>query len=225
MFRRNPWASLTLVLALVATSAIAQKAEPEQPPAANAATGAAAAPAIPAPQQGAMGMVPGSGGMPVKVINNTFNPTGPTGTGTFNPTARFVVNVNEDCGGRGDMIGMMSPATARHVEGRIAFLKAELRITDAQLPLWNAVAGAMRDDAKSMSNMSDDMKGTMSHTGALPERLAAREKAMAARLDAVRTLKAAVGPLYAALSDEQRKVADELTIDMGAMGEGHGKTR
>jgi hypothetical protein len=38
----------------------------------------------------------------------------------------------------------MMASGARHVEGRIAFLKAELKVTDAQLPLWNPVAGAMR---------------------------------------------------------------------------------
>jgi hypothetical protein len=27
---------------------------------------------------------------------------------------------------------------AKHIEGRLAFLKTELKITDAQLPLWNA---------------------------------------------------------------------------------------
>ena len=32
---------------------------------------------------------------------------------------------------------------AGHVEGRIAFLKTELKITDAQMPLWNAVADAI----------------------------------------------------------------------------------
>ena len=35
-----------------------------------------------------------------------------------------------------------------HIEGRIAFLKAELKITDAQLPQWNTFADALRSDAK-----------------------------------------------------------------------------
>lgn len=110
---------------------------------------------------------------------------------------------------------MMSVA-AGHVEGRIAFLKTELKITDAQLPLWNAVAGALRDDAKSMATMPGGMMmGSMGKTATLPERLAAREKAIAARLDSARKLTAAVASLSAALTDEQKKVADELTADMG----------
>ena len=31
----------------------------------------------------------------------------------------------------------MMAAMSGHVEGRLAFLKTELKITDAQLPLWN----------------------------------------------------------------------------------------
>ena len=43
-----------------------------------------------------------------------------------------------------------------------------------------------------------------------------REKMMTAHLEALRQFKAAVDPLYAALSDEQKKTADELL--MGPMG-------
>ena len=47
----------------------------------------------------------------------------------------------------------MMGSMADHVEGRIAFLKTELKITDAQQPLWNAVADAMRASAKDMAAM------------------------------------------------------------------------
>ena len=111
-----------------------------------------------------------------------------------------------------DGMGMM----AGHVEGRLAFLKTELKITDAQLPLWNAVADAIRANAKSMSEMmSGGMMGS-SQTATLPEKLALREKMMTAHLEALRKFKAAVDPLYAALSTEQKKTADELV--MGPMG-------
>ena len=109
-----------------------------------------------------------------------------------------------------DGMGGMS-MMAGHVEGRLAFLKTELKITDAQLPLWNGVADAIRASAKSVSEMSGPMMGGM-HTGTLPEKLAAREKMMTAHLEALRKFKAAVDPLYGALSDEQKKTADELLI-------------
>jgi hypothetical protein len=108
---------------------------------------------------------------------------------------------------------------AGHVEGRLAFLKTELKITDTQLPLWNAVADAIRANAKSMSEMkSGAMMGNSQTTATLPEKLALRETMMAAHLEALRRLKTAVDPLYAALSDEQKKTADDLL--MGPMGMG-----
>jgi len=113
-----------------------------------------------------------------------------------------------------DGMSMMG-AMARHVEGRLAFLKTELKITDAQLPLWNAVADAMRANAKTMGDMAGGMMGG-SQAGMLPEKLAMREKMMTAHLEALRKFKAAVDPLYAALGDEQKKTADELLI--GPMG-------
>ena len=113
-----------------------------------------------------------------------------------------------------DGMGMMG-AMARHVEGRLAFLKTELKITDAQLPLWNAVADAMRANAKTMGDMAGGMMGG-SETATLPDKLAMRDKMMTAHLEALRKFKAAVDPLYAALSDEQKKTADELLI--GPMG-------
>lgn len=117
-------------------------------------------------------------------------------------------------------------AMAEHVEGRIAFLKTELKITDAQQPLWNAVADAMRANAKEMTDMMPMMQSMMpmmqsmmQPSGTLPEKLAAREKMMTAHLDALRKLKAVVEPLYAALNDDQKKTADELMIGpMGAWG-------
>jgi hypothetical protein len=112
-------------------------------------------------------------------------------------------------------MGRMMAAMAERVEGRLAFLKTELKITEPQLPLWNAVADAMRASAKSMSDMSGGMTGA-SQPGTLPDKLAMREKMMAAHLDALRKFKAAVEPLYAALNDEQKKTADDLLI--GPMG-------
>src|SRR6516165_2670996 len=114
-----------------------------------------------------------------------------------------------------DGMGGMSMMT-EHVEGRLAFLKTELKITDAQLPLWNAVADAIRANAKSMSAMMSGGMMAGSETATLPGKLALREKMMTAHLHGLRRFKAAVDPLYAALSPEQKKTADQLL--MGPMG-------
>ena len=121
------------------------------------------------------------------------------------------------------MMGMMqmTGSMADHVEGRIAFLKTELKITDAQQPLWNAVGDAMRASAKDMAAMMPMMQSMIQPSGTLPEKLAGREKVMTAHLAALRKLKSAIDPLYAALSDEQKKTADQLMVGpMGIMGMG-----
>lgn len=125
--------------------------------------------------------------------------------------------------GQGGMgMGMMGPMMgAHHIEGRIAFLKTEIKITAAQLQLWDAVADAMRANAKSMTGLAGGMM-PMGGAASLPDRLAAREKLLSGRLDALRKYKAAAEPLYAALSDEQKKTADELMPGMMGMGMGMG---
>jgi hypothetical protein len=115
---------------------------------------------------------------------------------------------------------MMGQSMAGHVEGRIAFLKTELKITDAQLPLWNAVADAIRAAPKDMSGMPC-MSMMKQQSSTLPEALAAREKTMTAHLEAFSKFKTAVEPLYAALNDDQKKTADQLLVSpMSMMGLG-----
>ncbi|MEK7754127.1 MAG: Spy/CpxP family protein refolding chaperone, partial [Acidobacteriota bacterium] len=109
----------------------------------------------------------------------------------------------------------------KHVEGRLAFLKTELKITSAQEPQWTKFADVVRSTAKSAEGKNAGaakpamMQGGMKASTA-PDRLAHYEKTLTARLETVRALKAAVDPLYASLSDDQKKVADELL--MGPMG-------
>ncbi|WP_431861997.1 Spy/CpxP family protein refolding chaperone [Azospirillum sp.] len=104
-----------------------------------------------------------------------------------------------------------------HVEGRIAFLKAELKITDAQTAPWNAFADTLRANAKAHQAVHEQMtKGGM--PSSWPDRLAVQQKMLGMRLDAVKALEAAAKPLYAVLTDEQKKLADKLlTGPMGMM--------
>ena len=122
------------------------------------------------------------------------------------------------------MVGMMPMMEmGEHVEGRIAFLRIELKIADAQLPQWNAFADALRANAKRMTEMRNTMMhgGMMGQNGAsmsAPDRFDRMERMMTAMLDAVKATKSALGPLYAALSDDQKKAADQLI--QGPMGMG-----
>jgi hypothetical protein len=187
MVQRKICASLLVMLALAATPVLAQQEQPEQHHP-GAAPGMGMSQGMPGG-----GAMHGAGGMPMMEMMRTM------------------------MGQEGGMGGMpMMGAMAGHVEGRLVFLKTEMKITQAQLPLWNAVADAIRANAKSMAGMmSGGMMGTSQAT-MLPDKLAAREKIMTAHLDALRRFKAAVDPLYAALTTEQKKTADEFL--MGPMG-------
>jgi hypothetical protein len=110
-------------------------------------------------------------------------------------------------GGPAAMCGRMTS----HVEGRIAFLKAELKITPEQEALWNDYANAVRDNAKAMGSRCTALMGDSGASQkSLPDRLDAQEQFVAARLDALRATNKALKPLYQALSDEQKKLADQL---------------
>jgi hypothetical protein len=105
-------------------------------------------------------------------------------------------------------VPIMPVTGSDHIEGRIAFLKAELKITDAQLPQWNTFADALRSNARRRADM---LKTPVQTTvpNAL-DRLDSIEKKMTAAAEIVRSTKAALVPLYAVLSDEQKKMADSL---------------
>ena len=121
-------------------------------------------------------------------------------------------------GGMTDMMGM-----ADHVEGRIAFLKTELKITDAQTPQWTAFADVLRANARRMSEMRNTMmQGEMMGRGGAstraPDRLDQMEKMMPTMVESLKATKAALAPLYAVLTDDQKKIADQLIH--GPMGMG-----
>ena len=75
----------------------------------------------------------------------------------------------------------------------------------------------MRDDASTMQAMPHSMM-EMNKAATLPDKIAARETMLTARLEALRKLKAAVYPLYAALTADQKKTADDIMLSpMGIM--------
>jgi glucose/arabinose dehydrogenase len=106
------------------------------------------------------------------------------------------------------------------IEGRIAFLRAELKITSAQAPLFDAVANTMRENDRAMRTA---LEGRQQRTQAasLIDRLDQRQKRAEEMAAATGKLKAAWAPLYASLSDDQKKTADELFAHRGGHRMGH----
>ena len=111
--------------------------------------------------------------------------------------------------GRGDVSQAMCNVMANNIEGRLAYIKAELKVTEAQESLWNTYATAARDNATAMRAHCTTMMNRRSGLS-LPDRLEQHEQLMAAQLDAVRAMNKTLKPLYAALNDSQKQTADQL---------------
>jgi len=119
--------------------------------------------------------------------------------------------------GRGGQGASMCTAMGSHIEGRLAYIKTELKITQSQEPLWDSYASAAREHARAMTAHCSTM---MAKHGAgslsLPERLDQHEQFMAAQLEALRGMNKALKPLYAALDENQKRAAEE--VFWGPMG-------
>ncbi len=103
-----------------------------------------------------------------------------------------------------------------YAEGRIAFLKAELAITDAQKAPWDGYAAALAKNLRGMQATRAAMIKTM-EAKSPAERLDSHIAAMEGRLAALKEVKPALGALYAALGAEQKAKADQLLTGMGCM--------
>ena len=67
--------------------------------------------------------------------------------------------------GRERMDGTMGMMAPHRIEGRIAFLRTELKITDAQDAAWNAFAEVLRAQARGMEAMRSRMMGGQMSAG------------------------------------------------------------
>ena len=109
--------------------------------------------------------------------------------------------------------GMDGMATIDRIEGRIAFLRAELKITDAQADAWNGFADALRTNARKLTEVratAMPKPGDGQPASALSARLDQQEQWLAARLDGTSAMKSSFAKLNEALSDDQKKTANDL---------------
>lgn len=98
---------------------------------------------------------------------------------------------------------------AAPVERRIAFLKTQLGITDAQQPQWTAFADALRAGPQNVrAAYAEALKG--GPPASAPDRAELRVKLLSSMLDVLKTTASAERALYAVLTDDQREVADQL---------------
>lgn len=129
-------------------------------------------------------------------------------------------------GGDGDMMGYGPDTMVDRVDGRLAFLKTELKITDAQTAVWDELAKVVRQTSETHNAM---MRETMKEVKdgsflkmPLPERLQYQQTHMEARVEELKSVREAVDKLYAVLDETQKKSADEIVLPMMGMGMGRG---
>jgi hypothetical protein len=129
-------------------------------------------------------------------------------------------------GWHGSMMGYGPDAMLDRIDGRLAFLKTELKITEAQSAAWDELAGVIRTTSEAhndmMRSMMKDMRSGDFLKAPLPERLQIQQTRLEARLEQVKSVKAAVEKLYAILNDDQKKAADDIVLPMMGMGMGRG---
>jgi hypothetical protein len=158
------------------------------------------------PMMGQHGMMQGSQGM----MGQSANPGmmgscpmmgGMMGQGMMGPGMGMMM-------GSGPMMGLMM-GTGPMMEGRLAYLKAELGSTDAQTSAWDDYVAAVKARHSGMQDMHAGMIKAM-HSGNAVDRLDAHVKAMESMVESLKALKPPTVALYAVLSDDQKKKADQL---------------
>ena len=117
---------------------------------------------------------------------------------------------------------------SERVEARLAYLRTALKITDAQQPQWEGFANVLRKQARDMDQRIGERRAQAGkgqrhdfrNVSAI-ERLERRQQRMQAQSVRLNEVIGAAKPLYAALSPDQKQVADELFARQGRPG-GHG---
>lgn len=116
------------------------------------------------------------------------------------------------------------PLPGAMIEAHLAFLKTALKVTDAQVSAWNAVADVLREQAKRHdAEITARRKAREAATEPpdLPTILQDRQHMAVEESDDLSKLLAALKPFYGLLNAEQKETADHL-FPSGHPGMGHG---
>ncbi len=112
--------------------------------------------------------------------------------------------------------GMMMCRMGEHVEGRLAYLKAELKITDAQTPQWNAFADAYRAVGKKAETHCATMT---EHCGIVPK--CDPIHGAPHSIDIVKKIGGLVGSLFARMVTPLKNALPSIINGMPASRAGH----
>ena len=99
---------------------------------------------------------------------------------------------------------------AKHIKD----LHDKLKITAAEETLWSTVAQTMRDNVTEIDKAVDKRESLIGTASAIDD-LNAYANVAQAHADSVKKLALVFAPLYAAMSDAQKKLADEVFLQRG----------
>lgn len=105
------------------------------------------------------------------------------------------------------------------VAGKLAFAEKKLKITDAQKAAWTKFLDAVRTAQAPMAKLCTDVKGKPVPT-TLPDRLEHMQAMANAGQATLAQIVPAAKELYAQLTPDQQKTADQLLPHRGMMGRG-----
>jgi hypothetical protein len=98
---------------------------------------------------------------------------------------------------------------AQEVEEHINQLHRELHITPAEEAQWDTVAQTMRENAQNLDRAIDQRDASIGTASAV-DNLKSYADVVQAHAAAVMRLADSFSPLYSEMSDEQKKLADEI---------------
>jgi protein CpxP len=101
------------------------------------------------------------------------------------------------------------PTPEAAADARLNALQAQLHITDAQMPQWNAFAQAMRKNASSTDALFRQRAQSVTNMSAL-DNMKSYAQIARAYADSTQSLAEAFEPLYLALNDQQKHTIDAL---------------
>ena len=127
--------------------------------------------------------------------------------------------------GPGGATGWWRPQQAiDRVDGRLAYMKAELKITPEQSGAWDDFANALKSAAaahnETVRSEVDEFRSGKLFEQSLPERLTWQISQLESRLAQAKAVKAATDKLYVVLSEEQKVAADDIVLPVMGMGRG-----
>jgi hypothetical protein len=105
------------------------------------------------------------------------------------------------------------------MDARLGGMKAALKLTPDQIPLWEAFENAVRGGAKAAMDDMDEMMENGEHVSPT-DRMDAMARHMARRADDLKTISQAAKPLYGSLDDTQKHKFELLGRHMMMAGSG-----